>query len=340
MSRRFRIVAFVVVAAALVTGAGTYVGIDFSRAQERSGARTTLATTSVSAIQGQPHVVFRNTEVGGAYGLVSMVSLSDPGGPRAVTDIACDRVYATVDDATCLRTKRGIATTFAAQQLGADWKPRKEWSLPGIPSRTRLSADGTLMASTVFVSGHSYMQDGFSTATEIRRVGGRDYGNLEKFALVIDGKKVNPVDRNIWGVTFGSDDKTFYATAAAGGETYLVRGDLGTRLLTSVRRTAECPSLSPDGSKVAYKKNIGGSETHWAMAVLDLETGREITLDGETRSVDDQAEWLDDSTLLYGLTRTDEAGVSDIWSIGTTKGSKPAVFVEQAWSPSVVRSSG
>lgn len=340
MSRRFRIVAFAVFAAALVAGAGTYVGIDFSRAQERSGTRTGLATTSVSAIKSQPHVVFRNTEVGGAYGLVSMVSLSDPGGPRAVTDVACDRVYATAGDATCLRTKRGIATTFEAQQLGADWKPRKAWALPGIPSRTRLSADGSLMATTVFISGHSYMQDGFSTATEIRRVGGRDYGNLEKFTLVIDGKKVNSVDRNVWGVTFGSDDKTFYATAATGGRTYLVRGDLGSRLLTSVRRTAECPSLSPDGSKVAYKKNVGGSKTHWAMAVLDLATGRENTLDGETRSVDDQAEWLDDGTLLYGLPRADDAGVSDIWSIETTRDSKPAIFVEQAWSPSVVRSSG
>ena len=44
--------------------------------------------------------------------------------------------------------------------------------MPGIPSRTRLSPDGSLVSTTTFVSGHSYMQVGFSTATEIRDVGG------------------------------------------------------------------------------------------------------------------------------------------------------------------------
>ncbi len=58
---------------------------------------------------------------------------------------------------------------------------------------------------------------------------------------------------------------------------------------------------------------------------------------GETRSVDDQVEWLDDATLLYGLPRAAETGASDVWAIGITAGDTPRRVIENAWSPSVVR---
>lgn len=337
MSAHARVLTFIIAAAVLMIGAGVYVVATFNRASARSDAPPKVAVTQVAAMDGNPRVVFRNTEVGSKYGLVSIVSLADPGGARAFTDVACDRVYATTDEAMCLKTKRGIATTFEALQLDADWNTVTTWALPGIPSRTRLSADGRLVATTSFVTGHSYMQVGFSTETRIREVGGRDHGDLEKFALVVDGRTVDPIDRNIWGVTFGSDDDVFYATAATGGTTYLVRGSLGSHTLTAIREGAECPSLSLNGSKVAYKHNTGGSTPHWQIAVLDLATGHEVVLSGEDRSVDDQVEWLDEDTLLYGLPRTGEAGVSDIWQIKTDPGSHPLLFIEQAWSPSIVR---
>ncbi|MET0447764.1 MAG: hypothetical protein ABW004_05135 [Aeromicrobium sp.] len=336
MSHSARLSAFITVATILTLIAGTCVVIAINRASARAEAVPEVAVTGVDALDGADRVVFRNTEVGSKYGLVSIVSLADPEGPRAFTDVACDRVYATAVDATCLRTKRGIVTTFDALQLDADWDTVEDWPLPGIPSRTRLSSDGKLLATTSFVTGHSYMQVGFSTATDIREVGGRDHGDLEKFTLVIDGRTVKPVDRNVWGVTFASDDRTFYATVATGGEAHLVRGDLASRTLTAIDTGAECPSLSPDGSKVAYKHDTGGS--HWQIVVLDLATGRKTPLTGETRSVDDQVEWLDDDSLLYGLPREDEAGVSDVWRIDTRAGAEPSVFIEQAWSPSVVRS--
>lgn len=338
MSIRARVATFVVVAVALTVGTGIYVAVEVNRATARADAPPSVEVTRLASVSSAPRIVFRNTEVGSKYGLVSMVSLADPGGARAFTRIACDRVYATAGEAMCLRTKRGIATTFEALQLDADWDTVQTWSLPGIPSRTRLSADGTLAATTSFVTGHSYMQAGFSTDTEIREVGGREYGNLEKFDLVVDGKITDPADRNIWGVTFGSEDGLFYASASTGGYTYLVRGSLASHTLTAIREGVECPSLSPNGSKVAYKHNIGGSTPHWQIHVLDLATGREIALGGEDRSVDDQVEWLGDDTLLYGLPRPDEAGVSDIWRIRTTPEARASLFIEQAWSPSVVRS--
>jgi Tol biopolymer transport system component len=138
-------------------------------------------------------------------------------------------------------------------------------------------------------------------------------------------------------VTFAKDDDTFYATAATGGRTYLVRGDLSRRTLIAIRQNAECPSLSPDGSRVAYKVDVGGDRPWWSLAVLDLATGRQTLLSGEKRNVDDQVEWLDDDTLLYGLPREDQPGVTDVWSVDTHPGAAPGLLIEQAWSPSVVR---
>jgi hypothetical protein len=210
-------------------------------------------------------------------------------------------------------------------------------ALPGIPSRTRLSEDGTLVATTTFVNGHSYMTSGFSTATRVREVGGRDHGNLEKFQLSIDGREVAPADRNIWGVTF-VDDRAFFATVGTGGRTYLVRGDLDARTLTSITENAECPSLSPDGKRVAFKVDVAkGAVKVWQVAVLDLGSGRRTLLSGSPRGVDDQVEWLDDDTLLYGLAREDEPGVTDVWALDARADASPALLIEDAWSPSVVR---
>ena len=101
---------------------------------------------------------------------------------------------------------------------------------------------------------------------------------------------------------------------------------------------AECPSISPDGTEVAYKKRsttVAGQPV-WAMAVLDLATGDE-TLLAETRGLDDQVEWLDDDTLLYGLPRADVPGTTDVWEVDTSADAVPAVLIPGAWSPAVVQ---
>ncbi|MDT9594515.1 hypothetical protein RDV89_15630 [Nocardioides zeae] len=286
-----------------------------------------------------PAIVFRHTGLDRDYGHLAAVALDDPAGPRAVGDVACDRVAASRSRVSCLQVQRGVVTRYALVELGADLEPRATTPLPGIPSRTRLSPDGSLVATTTFVTGHSYQQSGFSTATEIRATDGSsggDAGDLEDFRLVVDGREVAPVDRNVWGVTF-VDDRWFYATVATGGVTHLVRGDLTTRTLTALRTNVECPSLSPDGTRLAYKVDDDAPGTHWSFAVLDLASGEETVLAGETRGVDDQAAWLDDDTLMYGVPRADEAGVTDVWSLDVERaGAAPQLLVEQAWSPTVV----
>ncbi|WP_286138748.1 hypothetical protein [Arthrobacter sp. OV608] len=193
------------------------------------------------------------------------------------------------------------------------------------------------MATTVFVTGHSYAGTGFSTETVIRSLDGTTpAANLEAFALLVNGQQVTAADRNIWGVTFvPSQADVFYATAASSGRHWLVRGSIANRTLTAIHDGVECPSISPDGTRIAYKKNTGaGLIPHWKAAVLDLATGTETVL-GETRSIDDQIEWLDNASLLYGLPRTGEAGDSDIWRIPARAGSSPELYIEHAWSPSV-----
>jgi hypothetical protein len=64
--------------------------------------------------------------------------------------------------------------------------------------------------------------------------------------------------------------------------------------------------------------------------VLDLASGRETPL-AETRSVDDQVEWLDDGRILYGLQ-------GDIWVVPADGSGTPQVYLADALSPAVVRS--
>src|SRR4029078_11847679 len=77
--------------------------------------------------------------------------------------------------------------------------------------------------------------------------------DLETLPVQRDGRVISGPDFNLWGVTFGKDGKTFYATLGTGSERLLVRGDLATRSLEVVGDQVECPSLSPDGRRIAFK---------------------------------------------------------------------------------------
>lgn len=337
MSARVRIALAIGLTVLLLGGAAVYCVIAISGYQARQSGPATTRNSALATQVSDHRIVFVNTQPGDDYGHVASVSTARPSGTRTVSDVQCDRVYSTSGKTVCLRIDRGILTTFSANLLDAAGVTTTTWPLPGIPSRARLSADGSLVAFTSFVTGAAYATVGFSTATQISTTSGTDYGNLEAFALTIDGARVTAIDRNFWGVTFASDDNTFYATAATGGQTWLVRGDLAARTLTSVRETAECPSVSPDGTRIAYKKNISDSATaYWSIAVYNLATKTE-TLMPDTRTIDDQVEWLDDSTLLYSVPRESQPGDSDIWAIAADGRSASVQFIRHASSPSVVR---
>jgi len=99
--------------------------------------------------------------------------------------------------------------------------------------------------------------------------------------------------------------------------------------MKTIHAGVECPSLSPDETRIAYKKRVGAGRKRWRLYVLDLETMRETPL-AESRPVDDQAEWLDGDHVLYGL---DE----DILEVPADGSGRPARYAPRGDSPTVVR---
>ncbi len=191
---------------------------------------------------------------------------------------------------------------------------------------------------TVFVTGHSYADGGFSTSTVlIDMATGARLFDLEELAVTRDGQGFQAADFNFWGVTFTPDSNVFYATLATGGKAYLIRGDVAGRTATVIRYNVECPSLSPDGQRLAFKKRMseGLSGVTWRLHVLDLATMEERPLP-ELRSVDDQVEWLDDGHLIYSL--PDQGPPStirpDLWVVALD--GEPELVATGAMSPAVV----
>jgi hypothetical protein len=337
VSQRLRLVVLAVLAVVLVVGTGTFIAVSRAQQSQEAEGQPTEASTALASVESKPRIVFRNTALGSQYGTVAMVPLSDVGGPRAYTTLACDRVFSTHVDTLCLASERGIVTTYTATVYDDGTGAKTPIPLTGSPSRARLSDDGMLSATTSFVAGDSYAATSFSTRTVVTRLSDRTSSDLEDYTLIDQGQRIAPADRNFWGVTFAADDDHFYATAAFGGATHLAKGQVSTRTLETMRTDAECPSLSPDGTRVAYKKRGDRARGDWRLAVLDLATGQETQLP-ETRSVDDQVEWLDNGRILYGMPGEGTAAAeSNVWVTNADGSGAPAMLIAKAWSPAVVR---
>jgi len=214
--------------------------------------------------------------------------------------------------------------------LDDQFNPIKDVPINGVPTRARVSADGRMVAFTVFVSGDSYLSSGFSTRTGILDLdAGALTMSLEDFTL--NGKKP-PVDANFWGVSFTADDNTFYATMATGPHLYLVRGDFAARTVTVLDDGVECPSLSPDGTRLVYKRRLPGLT--WQLWVYDL-ASRQRTQLAEHDNVDDQGAWIDDKTIMYGKLDPSDGSIA-VWSVPSDGTGTPTMIIPAAESPSAV----
>ena len=333
-----RLLALAALSVVCVLVAVGYVALAARRTDLRAvAAAPTAAPGTLAAVRAQRHVMFLESQ-GDAFRRVALAPLDAIDGGRVLTSLQCQRVHFAAGHGLCLgRNQLGGAFVF-----DESFQPGETLPISGIPSRARVSPDGRYGAMTVFVTGHSYSEGGFSTETTlVDMTSGKLLGDLERFeVLKADGAKFQAPDFNFWGVTFARDSNRFYATLGTGGRYYLVEGDVAARRLRVVRDGVECPSLSPDGTRIAFKKREGGGGTgpiRWRLAVLDLATMAETPL-AETHSVDDQVEWWDNQNLVYFL--PDEGPPStirpDLWVL-PVDGSGPAHRVgTAAFSPAIV----
>lgn len=293
----------------------------------------------IGHVRRRAHLLYRHTGLGPDYGRVAIVALDAPHGPRVLAPLSCDSLYATDGAGLCLQASRGVFTSYEAVSFDASFRQRHRFTLQGPPSRTRVSRNGRLAASTVFVSGDSYASGRFSTRTTIFDLErGRLVADLEQFAVRLHDAPFKRPDFNFWGVTFADDDR-FFATLSTTGTLYLVEGRVSDRSMRVVRSGVECPSLSPNGRRLAFKSRMFvDGRMVWRLYVLELERMIEHPV-SETRNVDDQAEWLDNAHLLYALPG-DTAGSSNVWMANADGTGRPSLLLRDAYSPSVVRPDG
>ncbi|MDQ0597222.1 hypothetical protein QF037_001567 [Streptomyces canus] len=291
-----------------------------------SGGKVTLGQ--------KDRLMFVNAAAGPHRTAVASVPSTEPGSGRTASDLKCARFYAAAGTGVCLQSDTGVLKqNNRALLLDSDLRTRHTYSLAGTPSRARVSPSGRFVAWTVFVSGESYASAFFSTRTSILDTRTMKLTpSLETFSIDLDGRSYKAADVNFWGVTFAGDDDTFYATLNTDNRTYLVRGSISRQTVTTLIENVECPSLSPDGTRVAFKKRVLSRTDLWREYVLDLRTLKETPL-AERHSVDDQATWLDDETVAYALPAEGKVGASDLWSVPANGTGTPRLLIAGASSP-------
>jgi hypothetical protein len=295
---------------------------------------------ALAALEKRPHIIFRSTAIGDSFGGVALAPLVVPEGPRTLTTLQCDRVYLAAGVGICLAGYQGQLAAYRGYLFDANFQTRYTFPLNGLPSRARISPDGRFAALTVFVTGHSYNEAGFSTQTTILdTASGAVLGELEQFTVWRDGARFQAADFNFWGVTFARDSDRFYATLKSGDKTYLLEGNVSTHQAQVLYENVECPSLSPDNTRVAFKKAIvKDGRPMWQLSTLELATLHETALSAETRSVDDQVEWLDNNHILYALIDDGPSPTvgENVWVLPTDGSGSPRIFLPKAYSPTVI----
>ena len=244
---------FVAIVVLCVLSAVVYTVFAARRAAQRAQvvSANVASPDALTAVVKQPHLVF----VDDASRHIAVAPLSAPDGPRLLTPLACQRVYVAADQGLCLASNAvGTVDNGGTYSFDTSFTVTHTYPELGLPSRVRLSPHGTLGATTVFVAGDSYNAAGLSTRTNLFDIqNGVELDDLEDFSVYFGNKPFQSADFNFWGVTFASDDDEFYATLGTGGTTYLVHGNRDGHMEV-VRENVECPSLSPDNTRIVFKE--------------------------------------------------------------------------------------
>jgi dipeptidyl aminopeptidase/acylaminoacyl peptidase len=324
-----RALVLVVVTAAVATF--LYVALSRSRTA-RDEAATAPASPTAPVNQ---QLLFRSTALGASYGRLALAPLSRPDAPVTALTLTCDRVHFAGGRGICLSADRGAATTYSAVLFDDEFAARQTLPLDGAPNRTRVSPDGRRGAVTFFAKGESYEAAAVLTRTLLLDMAaGKAIGELERFSISRDGAPLAAAVLGFRGVTFARDGNRFYASLRTRGNPQLVEGDVDARTARVIADDVECPSLSPDGRRIAFLRHLTEPRAVARLHVLNLATGEAIAL-AETRSVDDQVEWLDDRRVAYALPHG--SGSSAIWAAAADGSGEPIMLRADAYSPTVVR---
>jgi len=327
--------ALAAVAALCVIAGGTYVAVAALTADgTTSDAQPRLVVDARGAAAVPPGgellvraVDYDNEQLNGRLYRAELAPGTEP---SQAGDLACERVYENaLGDGLCLAAKpHGF--DYEAVVYGPGRRPRHRFSIPGVPDRARVSPDGRYAGFTTFLSGHTYSAGvrSFETHTAIVDMrAGKSLFDLHELDVTRDGEPFERADANLWGVAFADGDR-FYATLGSGGRHYLIEARVSTRKARVIGEHVECPSPSPDGRQIAYKRRIG-KQDRWRLHVLDLASGRDVAL-AERRSIDDQPEWLGDDTIVYSDDR-------NVYAVPADGSGRPHRLVARASSPVALR---
>lgn len=326
-----RMAALVAIASLCAVAGGAYVAIAALTADGTTSdarPRVVVDARGAAAVPAGGELLVRavdfdNERLNGRLFRTSLVAGAEP---EQAGELACERVSENAaGDGICLAAKRH-GFDYEAVVYGPGRGPRDRFTIPGVPDRARVSPDGRYAGFTTFLSGHTYSAGVRSFATHTAIVdmrAGKQLFKLDELEVTRDGERFERADANFWGVAFAGGDR-FYATLGSGGRHYLLEGHVGTRRARVIREHVECPSLSPNGRRIAYKRRIG-KQDRWRLHVLDLASGRDIAL-AERRSIDDQPEWLGDDTIVYSDDRS-------VYGVPADGSGRPHRLVARASSP-------
>lgn len=353
--RGARPVVLTAVCAAAVAVSMTVVLVHRDPVRATSSVALPMTAERLQGLHSAPYLVFRSTRLDSDYGRVQLAPAKHPE-ERVTTALTCDRVDVAGGRGICLtRTLPGDLGDSGVIVFDDALRTTATIPLAGYPSRARVSPDGRYGAVTRFARGDTYASLGkFSTRTDILDLTtGKPLLALEKLRVTKDGKAFRSVDFNFWGVTFLRDGEHFYATLGSGSHTYLIRASLRTRTATVITDGVECPSLSPDETRIAFKERDASGGIAWHLAVLDLQTLSRHRL-ATIGDIDDQARWKDDRTVSYGLVDAGPGGgnprslglsrlvsggsvATSTWSVPAAGGGAPQRELAGSWSTTLVQ---
>ncbi len=282
-------------------------------------------------------VLVVNRTPGDDYG---RLAIRHTDGTRTLLERRCLRMHLAADHGVCVSRDEGTDPLFTTTFFASTNPDVEIKSYPSaLPSRARISPEGTFSAVTAFVSGGSY-EDVGAEATTIVTIDEIESTRLvrggNQLEVIADEVKYQDLDAQYWGMSFADEDE-FYITGFYGDEAEVMHGTLTDMTVEPTGWVGSCPSLSPDGKTLVFKETTPNG---FQLVAVDLESQTTWKM-GEARSVNDQVEWLDNDTILYAL--HPEGGDTpvepqyDIWMLDIAEGSEPVLFLANADSPAVAR---